>query len=98
MKAERRTLVRPADSLALAPEESAAARPWASYPALSGTLRIARTPARDAALEALSGAYCRSLDDRRRAALRDEFRRRLAVPDVPFRQQSRACPGGRGFS
>ena len=37
-----------------------------------------------------SGAYCRSLDDRRRAALREEFRRRLDVPDGPFRLEARA--------
>jgi SAM-dependent methyltransferase len=37
-----------------------------------------------------SGAYCRSLDDRRRAALREEFRRRLAVSDGPFRLDARA--------
>jgi ubiquinone/menaquinone biosynthesis C-methylase UbiE len=38
----------------------------------------------------ISGAYCRSLDDRRRAALRDEFRRRLGAPDGPFRLDARA--------
>jgi SAM-dependent methyltransferase len=37
-----------------------------------------------------SGAYCRSLDDRRRAALRDEFVRRLGVPDGAFRLYARA--------
>jgi SAM-dependent methyltransferase len=37
-----------------------------------------------------SGAYCRSLDDARRAALRAEFRRRLAVSDGPFRLEARA--------
>jgi SAM-dependent methyltransferase len=37
-----------------------------------------------------SGAYCRSLDDRRRAALRQQFRRRLAVSDGPFRLDARA--------
>lgn len=37
-----------------------------------------------------SGAYCRSLDDRRRAALREEFRRRLRAPDRPFRLTARA--------
>jgi SAM-dependent methyltransferase len=38
----------------------------------------------------VSGAYCRSLDDRRRAALRDEFRVRLAAPAGPFRLDARA--------
>ena len=38
----------------------------------------------------LSGAYCRSLDDRRRAALREEFRRRLAPPGGSFRLEARA--------
>ena len=33
----------------------------------------------------LSGAYCRSLDEPRRAALREEFRRRLEQPDRRFR-------------
>ena len=37
-----------------------------------------------------SGAYCRSLDDRRRAALREEFRRRLAASEGPFRLEARA--------
>jgi SAM-dependent methyltransferase len=37
-----------------------------------------------------SGAYCRSLDDERRAALREEFRRRLGVSDGPFRLDARA--------
>lgn len=37
-----------------------------------------------------SGAYCRSLDDERRAALRDEFRRRLGVADGRFRLDARA--------
>jgi SAM-dependent methyltransferase len=37
-----------------------------------------------------SGAYCRSLDDDRRAALREEFRRRLGVADGPFRLDARA--------
>jgi hypothetical protein len=37
-----------------------------------------------------SGAYCRSLDDRGRAALREEFRRRLAVSDGAFRLDARA--------
>jgi SAM-dependent methyltransferase len=37
-----------------------------------------------------SGAYCRSLDDERRQALRAEFRRRLDAPDGPFRLVARA--------
>jgi SAM-dependent methyltransferase len=37
-----------------------------------------------------SGAYCRSLDDERRVALRDEFRRRLDVSDGRFRLDARA--------
>ena len=37
-----------------------------------------------------SGAYCRSLDDRRRALLRAEFERRLDAPDGPFRLTARA--------
>jgi SAM-dependent methyltransferase len=37
-----------------------------------------------------SGAYCRSLDEPRRAALREEFRRRLGEPDGPFRLTARA--------
>ncbi len=37
-----------------------------------------------------SSAYCRSLDDRRRAALREEFRRRLAAPEGSFRLEARA--------
>jgi hypothetical protein len=38
-----------------------------------------------------SGAYCRSLDEPRRAALREEFRRRLGEPpDRPFRLTARA--------
>jgi ubiquinone/menaquinone biosynthesis C-methylase UbiE len=37
-----------------------------------------------------SGAYCRSLDEPRRAALRQEFRSRLAAPDGPFRLEARA--------
>jgi hypothetical protein len=37
-----------------------------------------------------SGAYCRSLDDARREALRAEFRRRLDVTDGPFRLVARA--------
>jgi SAM-dependent methyltransferase len=38
----------------------------------------------------VSGAYCRSLDDERREALRTEFRRRLDAPDAPFRLVARA--------
>ena len=38
----------------------------------------------------LSGAYCRSLDEPRRAALREEFRRRLEQPDRRFRLTARA--------
>jgi ubiquinone/menaquinone biosynthesis C-methylase UbiE len=38
----------------------------------------------------VSGAYCRSLDERRRAARRGEFRRRLAAPDGAFRLDARA--------
>lgn len=37
-----------------------------------------------------SGAYCRSLSEERRAALREEFRRRLGVADEPFRLSARA--------
>jgi SAM-dependent methyltransferase len=37
-----------------------------------------------------SGAYCRTLDDERREALRAEFQRRLDVPDGPFRLSARA--------
>lgn len=37
-----------------------------------------------------SGAYCRSLDESRRATLRREFERRLAAPDGPFRLAARA--------
>jgi len=37
-----------------------------------------------------SGAYCRSLDEQRRAALREEFRRRLAAPTGPFTLTARA--------
>jgi SAM-dependent methyltransferase len=37
-----------------------------------------------------SGAYCRSLDDDRRATLREEFRRRLDVSEGPFRLEARA--------
>jgi hypothetical protein len=37
-----------------------------------------------------SGKYCRSLDDRRRAALREEFRRRLAASGGSFRLEARA--------
>lgn len=43
-----------------------------------------------------SSAYCRSLDDERRAALRDEFRDRLGVADGPFELVARAwCVRGR---
>ena len=51
-----------------------------------------------------SGAYCRSLDDDRRAALREEFERRLGVPDGPFRLDARAwavrgrAPAGDGWA
>ena len=38
----------------------------------------------------LSGAYCRSLDEEHRAALRDEFQRRLDASDGPFRLDARA--------
>ncbi len=38
----------------------------------------------------MSGAYCRSLDDDRRSALREEFRRVLAGPEGPFRLEARA--------
>jgi SAM-dependent methyltransferase len=37
-----------------------------------------------------SGAYCRSLDERRQAVLRAEFERRLDAPDGPFRLTARA--------
>jgi ubiquinone/menaquinone biosynthesis C-methylase UbiE len=37
-----------------------------------------------------SGAYCRSLDEERRAALREEFRRRLGAPAGPFTLTARA--------
>jgi SAM-dependent methyltransferase len=37
-----------------------------------------------------SGAYCRSLDERRRMQLREEFRRRLGAPDGRFRLTARA--------
>ena len=37
-----------------------------------------------------SGAYCRSLDEERRAALREEFRRRLGAPTGPFTLTARA--------
>ena len=37
-----------------------------------------------------SGAFCRSLDDDRRAALRDAYRRRLRVGDAPFELTARA--------
>jgi hypothetical protein len=37
-----------------------------------------------------AGGYAASLDDERRDALRDEYRRRLSVPDGPFRLEARA--------
>jgi SAM-dependent methyltransferase len=37
-----------------------------------------------------AGAFCRSLDDERRAALHDAFRRRLKVGDGPFELTARA--------
>jgi ubiquinone/menaquinone biosynthesis C-methylase UbiE len=37
-----------------------------------------------------SGAYCRSLDEERRMALREEFRRRLGGPEGPFSLTARA--------
>ncbi len=37
-----------------------------------------------------SGKYCRSLDDRRRAAMHEEFRRRLAAPGGSFLLEARA--------
>jgi ubiquinone/menaquinone biosynthesis C-methylase UbiE len=37
-----------------------------------------------------SGAYCRSLGEEQRAALRDEFGRQLGEPDGPFRLTARA--------
>jgi SAM-dependent methyltransferase len=37
-----------------------------------------------------SGAYCRSLDEERRTALREEFRRRLGAPGGPFRLTAQA--------
>ena len=37
-----------------------------------------------------AGGYATSLDDERQAALRSEYRRRLAVPDGPFRLSARA--------
>jgi SAM-dependent methyltransferase len=37
-----------------------------------------------------SGAFCRSLDEERRAALRDAYRRRLGVGDAPFELTARA--------
>jgi hypothetical protein len=37
-----------------------------------------------------SGAYCRSLDERRQAVLRAEFERRLDAPDGPSRLPARA--------
>lgn len=38
----------------------------------------------------VSGAYCQSLDERRRAVLRAEFERRLDAPAGPFRLTARA--------
>jgi hypothetical protein len=37
-----------------------------------------------------SGAFCKSLDDERRAALRDAYRRRLGVVDGPLELTARA--------
>jgi SAM-dependent methyltransferase len=37
-----------------------------------------------------SGAFCKSLDENRRAALREAYRRRLAVGDAPFELTARA--------
>jgi SAM-dependent methyltransferase len=37
-----------------------------------------------------SGAFCKSLDDERRAALHDAYRRRLGVGDGPFELSARA--------
>ena len=37
-----------------------------------------------------SGAYCKSLDDAGRSALRDELQRRLGAPQGPFRLPARA--------
>lgn len=37
-----------------------------------------------------AGAYCKSLDDERRAGLHDAFRRRLGVGDEPFELSARA--------
>lgn len=37
-----------------------------------------------------SGAFCKALDDVRRAALRDAYRRRLGVGDAPFELTARA--------
>lgn len=37
-----------------------------------------------------SGAFCKSLDDDRRTALRDAYRRRLGVGDEPFELNARA--------
>jgi hypothetical protein len=37
-----------------------------------------------------SGAFCRSLDDDRRAALHRAYRRRLGVGDGPFELTARA--------
>jgi hypothetical protein len=37
-----------------------------------------------------SGAFCTALDDERRAALHDAYRRRLGVGDGPFELTARA--------
>jgi hypothetical protein len=37
-----------------------------------------------------SGAFCKSLDEERRAALHDAYRRRLGVGDEPFELTARA--------
>jgi hypothetical protein len=37
-----------------------------------------------------SGAFCKSLDEDRRAALRDTYRRQLGVGDAPFELSARA--------
>jgi len=39
---------------------------------------------------ALSGAFCKSLDEERRAALHDALRRRRGVGDAPFELSARA--------
>lgn len=46
-----------------------------------------------------AGAFCKSLEEDDRAALRDAFRRRLAVDDGPFELTARAwCAAGRAPS